>query len=233
MKNIINHILIFILVSCASRSHQVEQYGTMHEAIGNGQSQARVKINQLAQQKDFVGIGALEGLEGEVTILNAKAVTTVVNSKGEPTPTFQANAATMLVGGKVKEWKMVKTPKKFTRKEFETWLTSQITASPAMFKVKGELINVRMHVLNGACPVHARMNEITLSQNKKPYEGEFKKVTGTIVGVYALDAVGKLTHPDTRIHTHIVYKDSSGNELTGHLEDFHLEKNTEVLFPKI
>jgi alpha-acetolactate decarboxylase len=233
MKKLINLILSFTLVSCASRSYQVEQYGTMHEAIGNGQSQARIKLDQLTQQKDFVGIGALEGLEGEVTILNAKAVTTVVNSKGEPTPTSQANAATMFVGGNVKEWKMVKTPKKFTRKELESWLTSQITASPAMFKVKGELINVRMHVLNGACPVHARMNKITLSKNKKPYEGEFKEVTGTIIGVYARDAVGKLTHPDTSIHTHILYKDSRGNELTGHLEDFQLDKNTKVFLPKI
>ena len=44
-------------------------------------------------------------------------------------------------------------------------------------------------------------------------------VQGTMVGVYAADAVGKLTHTATSTHAHLVYVDHvTGEQFTGHLE---------------
>jgi alpha-acetolactate decarboxylase len=233
MKIVLGLIFSVGLVSCASHSHKFEQYGTMHEAIGRQQHHARVNIEQLTQKKGFTGVGALEGLNGEVTILNGKAVITGVNAQGKPTPRPKDLRATLLVGTQVKSWKVLEIPNEMSRKDFETWLAGQTLTSPSMFKLQGKINNIRLHILNGACPVHARMNKLKLPAEKMPYEGNFKELSATLVGVYAKDAVGKLTHPDTSIHTHIVYKSKSGEDLTGHLEDFSLGQNTKVFLPRL
>jgi hypothetical protein len=66
-----------------------------------------------------------------------------------------------------------------------------------VFTVEGDFSRVRLHVINGACPMHARLKKITLSKEQRPFEAELERVSGTLVGVYAKDAVGKLTHPAT------------------------------------
>lgn len=233
MKKVTALIFSVGVVSCASHSHKIEQYGSMHEAIGRQQHHARVNIEQLTQKKGFTAVGALEELNGEVTILDGEAIVTGVNNQGEPSSIPKDLKATLLVGAKVNFWKEVEIPNEMSRKEFETWLAGQTLTSPSMFKLQGKIKNIRLHVLNGACPVHARMNKLKLSPEKTPYEGNFKELSATLVGVYAKDAVGKLTHPDTNIHTHIVYKSKRGEDLTGHLEDFSLGKNTKIFLPHL
>lgn len=233
MKKVTALIFSVGLVSCASHSHKIEQYGTMHEAIGRQQHHARVNIEQLTQKKGFTGIGALEGLNGEVTILDGEAIVTGVNTQGKPTPRPKDHQATLLMGAKVNDWKEVEIPHEMSRQEFETWLASQTSTNPSMFKLQGKIENIRLHVLNGACPVHARMNKLKVPPEKTPYKGNFKELSATLVGLYAKDAVGKLTHPDTKIHTHIVYKSKRGEDLTGHLEDFSLGKNTKIFLPHL
>lgn len=232
MKNLMILIIILGAVGCASQSAQIEQYGTMHQAIGQQKSQGRVEIKKLASRNNYIGIGAIENLTGEVTIVDGRVIATGVGINGEATVQNQAKQATLFVGANVKKWKAVTTPKDMTRKEFETWLKSTSHTSPIMFKIEGTITDVRLHVLNGACPVHARINNIALPKDKKPFEGSFKQITATIIGVYAEDAVGKLTHPDTSIHTHLIYKNDNAEELTGHLEDFKVAMNSSVFLPE-
>lgn len=59
-----------------------------------------------------------------------------------------------------------------------------------------------------------------------------KALAAEVVGVYARDSVGKLTQPDTAIHSHIVYSGGAGNDLTAHLEDFAIAKGTRLYLPR-
>ncbi len=107
------------------------------------------------------------------------------------------------------------------------------TDKPFIFSLEGEFTDISLHVIHGACPIHARMQKIDLPKNKRPFESNLKKVSGTIVGVYAKDAVGNLTHPATSTHVHLIYKDeATGNLLTGHIEKIAVSNGTVVMLPK-
>ena len=62
---------------------------------------------------------------------------------------------------------------------------------------------------------------------------KFPSVRGTVVGVYAENSVGNLTHPGTSMHSHLVFTDpSSGLKVTGHLERLGLRSGSQLRLPK-
>ncbi|MGB7326055.1 MAG: acetolactate decarboxylase [Rubripirellula sp.] len=220
----------------------IVQYGTMHEAIGRQQHQGRVKLSDTGKQPHFYAVAALEGLAGEVTILDGKVFITGVGSNGQLAPIEDTNAtrqATMLVGAYVPSWTHHTASVNVSPPDFDQFVADSASAAgvntdkPFVFSVEGEFTDVRLHVIHGACPVHARMQKIDLPKDERPFESDLKQVTGTLVGVYAKDAVGKLTHPATSTHVHLVYKDATtGKLITGHIEKVGLAKGTVLMLPK-
>lgn len=104
---------------------------------------------------------------------------------------------------------------------------------PFVFCIEGEFQDVRLHIINGACPVHARMHNKKLPADRRPYEAEPKRIQGTLIGVYATNAVGRLTHPGTSTHPHLIFKDTeSGVDLTGHLEKVGIVKGAVLKLPQ-
>lgn len=67
----------------------------------------------------------------------------------------------------------------------------------------GEFQYVRLHMINGARPVHARIHKQDLPKDRQPVEGAFSRIKGTVVGVYAKDVVGK--RPPASRHTCISF----------------------------
>jgi alpha-acetolactate decarboxylase len=220
----------------------IVQFGKMHEAIGQHQSQGRVRLAKLVERPHFFGVAALENLEGEVTIVDGKVTITRVDDKGrlEAAEGAEADAqATLLVGAYVPEWIEHKVTRRVEADEFDQYVgeaaskAGLTTSKPFMFTAEGEFSNVRLHVINGACPMHARLRKIELPPERQPFEAEFDKVRGTIVGVFAKDAVGDITHPATSTHLHLVFKDAkTGKLLTGHLEQIGLLEGAVLQLPK-
>jgi len=233
--------LSVLLVSCASTTRPIEQYGSMREALGQQRSEGRVKLTEFSKKANYLGIGALAGLAGEVTILDHRTIISTVGQDGKPKPSkvdISQLQATMFVGAQVDDWIEIVASQPMNQKEFEAWLRKSAEGlglnpkAPFMFKIAGDLQNVRLHIINGACPLHARIHKKSLPKGQLPYEGEFKTLPAEVVGVYASDAVGKLTHPDTEIHSHVVYSDGAGNGLTAHLEEFSIAKGTKLYLPQ-
>ena len=99
--------------------------------------------------------------------------------------------------------------------------------------IEGECTEVRLHVINGACPMRARMKKEEIPEGQKPFEFETETVEATVVGVFALDSVGKLTHPDTSQHAHLNYLDPASKQLvTGHLEKYGVKAGATLKLPK-
>jgi alpha-acetolactate decarboxylase len=102
-----------------------------------------------------------------------------------------------------------------------------------VFTVEGDFSHLRLHVINGACPLHARLRKIELPEENQPVEVEKEQVRGTLVGVFAKDAVGNITHPATSTHMHLVFQDEqSGKTVTGHVERIGLLKGAVLRLPK-
>ena len=215
------------------------QYGTMHEAIGQQHHQGRVMLNTLVDQPHFFGVAAVEKLEGEITVFDSDATITGVTADGKlESIRGQDIQATLLIGAYVPAWTEYQVesdtpPAGFDDRIRDAAVKAGIDVSkPFVFTVEGEFSDVRMHVINGACPMHARMRKIEISKEQKPFEGEFETIRGRLVGVYASDAVGELTHPDTSTHVHLIFEDSvSGETATGHVEQVGLAKGAVLKLP--
>ncbi|QDT12717.1 acetolactate decarboxylase [Planctomycetes bacterium K23_9] len=220
----------------------VVQHGTMHEAIGKKQDHGRVQLSELTKQPHFYGVAALEGLAGEVTIRDGQVTMTGVDSEGQLAVLPDADGrrkATMLVGAYVPAWTRRSVPNHIGPRDFDKFVADSASAAglntdkPFLFSVEGKFTDVRLHVIHGACPIHARMQKIDLPKEQQPFESNLATVTGSLVGVYAKDAVGKLTHPATSTHVHLLFKDEkTGLLLTGHIEKVGLAAGAKLMLPK-
>jgi len=221
---------VLALFGCATEqsqsSRQLLQYGGMHETIGQQQHHARVDLDELDRLPHFYGVGAVEGLQGEITIADSKPIVTAVTPDGRLRDDPPSNVkAAMLIGQSAPEWTHVELTRDIPHDRFDDAIAEAASshavdiAQPFMFVIEGEFKDVRLHVINGACPLHARMHKIELRPEDRPFELEAETLDGTLVGVYAADSVGALTHPATSVHVHLIYTDpNTGKQVTGHVE---------------
>jgi alpha-acetolactate decarboxylase len=215
------------------------QFGAMHEAIGMRQHQARVDVAELAGRPHFYGVGAVEGLKGEITILDSVAFVTRVTAEGAPQAVAPADAkATLIVGQSIERWTRHTVTEAVPHERFDETIGARAvgagveTAVPFVFVIEGAFTEVRLHVINGACPIHARINKLEIPEGERPFELDAENVSGTLVGIYAADAVGRLTHPATKTHTHLIYTDpATGERVTGHVERVGLSKGATLKLP--
>lgn len=228
--------------AAVANAAELVQHGTMHEAIGQQQSEGRVALAELLERPHFFGVGALEGLQGEITIDDGQLVLTTVGADGKlqagsDTPTDEK--ATLLVGAYVDAWSELSLHNDVPAANFDA-LISTIAANavpgleqPYMFTIEGDFKNVRLHVINGACPLHARMKKEELPEESRPFESELETISGRVVGVFAKDAVGRLTHPATSNHSHIIFDDpATGKTVTGHVEAMDVAGGATLRLPE-
>jgi hypothetical protein len=216
------------------------RYGGMREALSQGHDEARVALTDVVAQEHVYAVGALEGIAGEITILDSVVHTTSVGTKGGLVPVDGSSlSATMLVGQAVATWQEDPVERSIAPTAFDAAIHDAATAhrldpsTPFVFVVAGTFIDVRLHVINGACPVHARMHGLELADDARPYEVEVPRIEGTVVGIYAEGKVGELTHPDTRVHAHLVFVDpETGRTVTGHLERVGIAAGSVVRVPQ-
>ncbi|MFO0911413.1 MAG: acetolactate decarboxylase [Pirellulales bacterium] len=222
---------------------QIVQYGKMHEAIGQQQHQGRVQLNRLIDQAHFYGVGALAKLEGEVTLVDGQVTVTRVNRQGQLAPNENdatLESATLLVGAYVPSWVEQKVAKNVSPDDFDNYIADAAAqaglqmSKPFVFVVEGEFRNLSLHVINGACPLHARLKKIAIPRENQPFEAELERVNGAIIGIYAKDAVGSITHPATSTHMHLVFKDEkTGKLVTGHVEQIGLQEGALLRLPHV
>ena len=147
--------------------------------------------------------------------------------------------ATLLAGAYVPAWRSQAIEEDVSAAEFdrvvhEAALKADVdTSMPFVFTAEGEFSDARVHVINGACPMHARRNNVEIPEAQRPFEGDYKRIRGRLVGVYAENAVGKLTHARTSTHVHIIFEDEAlGLRVTGHVESIGLVKGTTLNLPE-
>ena len=218
---------------------ELTTFGVMHEVIGMGRSQARVPLSELARRPHFYGVGAVEGLSGEISFLDSQPTVTSVGADGKLRDALTDDAnATLLIGQSVKHWTSIPVEEDIPPDDFDRRL--RILAAqqgvpdthPFIFIIEGEFQEVKLHVINGACPIHARSRGVEIEEKHRPYELSSKTIRGRMVGVHALNAAGRLTHPGTSTHRHLVFYGADLNQpITGHIEQSGVLKGAQIKIP--
>ncbi len=237
-KSIPPFVWLMALAGCAvSRwDGTVRQWGSMREALAEGKTQGRVSLGEADRKPHAVGLGALEGLNGEALILDGASWTARV----ERADRLRVEAgdtdarATFLAVAYVPSWIAVPLTDDIAADQFDSALRDLAAAaglnvsSPIPFVIEGELEGLRGHVINGQCPLRASQAEI--GTERTPYRVSIDHADGTLVGFYAENSAGQLTHHDSRIHVHVLLR--GDNPLVAHVDEVGVGAGAVVRFPK-
>ncbi len=209
---------------CTTGATSVAQYGAMRQVMREGQTEPRIRLTDAVAVPHAYGVGALEGLTGEVTIVDgsvwvARVAHAGVDMSG-PAPAAQ-DQATLLTLAHIARWESVPLTTTIEGAALESYIKAAArdmgidTSKPFPFVIEGDAIRVDLHVINGYCP--SAVDPATMDAQpwvwSSPAPGR-----AVIVGFYAPDAAGVMTHHGTAVHMHAVV-DIDGRTVAGHVDE--------------
>lgn len=214
----------FLLIGCAAAPPSVEQIGAMRDVMRDGRTEARIGLADAVAQPHAVAIGALEGLAGEITILHGDVwVSRVVKDGLRVTgpELVDGDEATLLTLTHVARWQSLPVMETVEGRELESLIEQSArargidTSKPFPFQLEGPVASIDFHVINGFCPFGTDAATI----DAQPWRWSNTRSTDVIiVGFFAADAAGVMTHHGTSIHAHVILS-IDGRMITGHVDE--------------
>jgi acetolactate decarboxylase len=207
--------------------------GAQRETIMNGKLAAAIDLRTLAGTPHLYGIGPLEELRGEVTIIDTRPSLARVNSAGAVAVTENYDGgAPFLIWAEVTAWRDLPIPadvRSFADLEASVPRAAQSAGldpqKPVPFMLRGRQDLIEFHVLNriGDAPHN-------MQQHKKiQVTFELEHVDAMIVGFHSTRHRGIFTPMDSAIHIHFQTPD---NRASGHIQKLQLGTGLMLSLPR-
>jgi alpha-acetolactate decarboxylase len=224
----------------AAEPFDVRAFGNFEHMSRTGDTQGVVKLQEILALPGAYGLGALDGLRGEILLWDGKLLVSRGHSaNGATGPAGPTDEAVFFVEARVEAWKEVVVPKDMTRAEFELFVLQ--TASPGElsadrafpFAVKGNFDRVLWHVVTGAAAKSdqgAHAGKVHSQGHASNRVFDQANVTGLLLGIYSGVALeGVISHSGERFHVH--YADASFS-VSGHVDDYRVTRGAVLLLPR-
>lgn len=208
-------------------------FGAFQRMVHTQDFSAKVKLDQVVGSGATEGVGAVEGLRGEVTLIDGKLLVSYgapCNPCGSPS----ATNATLLSTVKVAAWRQAAVlPSDLVGAALDDYIVARAKEAghdmsrPLPVRLDGTLISVKMHVLRAPNPgFKGHGSGHTMADQENIVAG---RIDGEVVGFYAPAAVqGIFTHPGEPFHYHWTDK---AHTRTAHLDVFGMAKGARLLLP--
>ncbi len=194
---------------------QVIPTGAMRRTMWEGQLAGLIALDSIAKPGMF-GIGPLEHLRGEITIVDGRCFVSYVLPDGTIKVEERSDVkAPFFVRAAVSHWDPVTLPSTVVDlPSLDAFLTewARTRTEPFTFRLRGLVVDAHVHVMN--VPPNTRING--------PDEAHAHQVVyqdrnneGTLVGFFSTKHKAVFTHHDTNIHVHYISWDQM---LMGHLD---------------
>lgn len=216
MKSIVLAALLICSTSFGAEL-ELQQYGKMREVLRDGKTEARVIPTEVCSENSW-GVGALAGLEGEITITGGKIL--VATGGMELREATSEDSACMCYFFDVQDWESVTIDKDIPADEIDSYLSDKNISDLFPFRVEGSFSNLDFHVITGSCPINGG----------EPLRDSVEIVDGQLVGIFASDAAGVVTHHGSKTHIHVVTDEQQPR--TGHVDAVTIKKGSMIYFPK-
>jgi acetolactate decarboxylase len=183
-----------------------------------GELNAKIKLDTLLPQKGFYGLGPVENLAGEITVIDGISYVSTIDANKQINVKITNNVgAPFFVYAISKDFSSVELPDDVLNlKSLDDFLKiNHDSASAYLFKLVGEIENAQIHVQNlepntlVTSPKEAHSGQVNFNLNSTNVE---------IIGFYSNSAHGIFTHHDTNIHTHLITEDK---KYMGHCDDLN------------
>jgi len=231
-KNSTLFFLVTVLISCNSSPkndiNNVSIVGEMKNVIFKGELSGNILLDTLSNKQNIFGLGPLEFLKGEITIINGVSYVSKVlpDSSISIEKTFNVKAP-FFGFANIVNWKEVDLPNSVkTIIDIEKHL-DKITKKrkrPFLFKINGIVNYANFHIVN-------LPDSIKVNSPKKAHIGQVNynlvNEEVEIIGFFSTDHKSIFTHHDTFLHMHII---SKNKDKMGHLDNLELSGNGVKLY---
>ena len=232
-----------LLQGCAMKpepTFEVRHWGEMRSVMREGKTEARIQFAQAAGA-GVVAVGALEKLGGEITMLGGETWVARTDSKEVSMAgplASKHDQATLLTRAVVPQWKRVDLPltKPTSGARLESYLEESAsqhgidTTQPFPFVIEGTLEKLDIHVINGHCP-HTSHASHEHGEDIQPWRWSMTQPGfARVVGFYAENKSGVMTHHGTKIHAHALVEVDQ-RTITGHIDGMVVQPGAALLLP--
>ena len=230
MKNIFYVLISISILSCSKQqklNSEVKSVSAMKNVMWKGELDAKIKLDTLQPKKGLYGIGPLEKLSGEITIINGQTYVSKINVDKQIEVEINSNVgAPFFVYANTYEFKEIKIPDSITNlTQLNDFLIKEHDRNQAyVFKLEGDIESGKIHVQN--LPPNTQV-----SSPKEAHQGqvdfEIGEAAVEMLGFYSNSAQGIYTHHDTNIHVHLISQDKS---MMGHCDEVVFNPNAFKLY---
>jgi acetolactate decarboxylase len=212
-------------------NYKLAHVGSMREAIMNGRREAQLDLRTLAGRKGLQGIGPLEGLAGEATIVDGRPSLSRVAVDGtiQIKESFEA-AVPFFVWADVGAWRSQPLPDDVGSFSDLERVIDAAAADAGLrqafpFKIAGRMDVVKFHIIDGKPTDGVGMADHLKTQKHFERQAE----NGTLIGFWSRDHKGLFVPMNSNVHVHYQAADNSSS---GHIEDVRLGKDLQLMLPK-
>lgn len=187
-------------------------FGSMREVMRMGNDAGRTGLMQFSST-ETIGVGALAGLNGEITIVDGEVlVATVRDGVATTRHANDTDQATLLVAEDVRTWHAYPIGSCASYDALEERVAKLVRErdmdplTPIPIRIRGNVTRLQVHVIAGACP-------IATPNGPSPWRYDGPADNVKLVGFYVEGAAGKWTH-----HTHQSHLHAVSDQAMGHLD---------------
>jgi acetolactate decarboxylase len=216
-------------VPAAREEGVVRWVGAMHKAVHDADHGGKVSLEALAKQPHLNAIGPVEGLRGEITVIDGERWVAVMSPDG-PAGSADVQAA-FLAWSYVPAWTSVAIPEGVqTKRDVEAFILRAAREAgfpegePLVFRIDGRVREMDLHII-WHLPGDAPGRE-SHERAKKPVRVKGEAVR--VVGFWSERHRGVFTPMVTPFHMHAV---AGEGRVSGHVDDLLLEAGATLRLP--
>jgi|JI10StandDraft_1071094.scaffolds.fasta_scaffold07261_3 alpha-acetolactate decarboxylase len=220
------------IVASSNNPFSVKDYGNFTHMVAVKSAPSNVSLQPMQGLQHLYGLGALQSLQGEITIIDGNVLISYgTTNDGHTTRVTSQDNATILATASVKNWIPVAIPSNLKQLSFEEFVLEARSKygipidAPFPFLVTGEIKNLHWHVVNG---LNFPAKKSASPAHKKNFEAA--NTNGSLIGFYSGKQLeGVISHPGERFHLH--FTDANFTH-AGHVDDYTIGANATLFLPK-
>ena len=226
------YLVLFFLYGCNSlpekeESVEVHNNGTLRAIMKGGDLSSKVHLGGL-EKEGLYALGAVNGLQGEILILDGKAYIASVEKGKLRIDRSYDHEASLLVRSYVKDWESFDIPEGISPQKLAALIEEKAQGiglrSPFPFRVEGRASSFTWHVINWEEGDTVHTHE---KHKHSGLRGREKERKVEVLGFYSAKS-GVFTHHKSPLHMHVGTKDE---ELAAHLERIRVGKGMRLMLP--